>query len=304
MYKNCLILLNYNDFTTTNNMLKSVKGYKAIDKIIIVDNYSTDNSFEKLQDLKSSKVEVIKTSENKGYASGNNCGIKYAIEKYNAKNLIVSNPDVYIDEVSLLKVIHSLNKEENNRVAIAAPIMKERKNDEYIISNMSGWKKPSYLYCVMNSLLFSSKVANKLIKYTDNESNDDKVNKKENIKEVFALQGSFFVIKAEAVKRCGYMDEDTFLYFEESILAHRLHSRGYKNIILTDTFYNHDHSVSIDKNIKKKIDKYKILNTSQSIYIEKYLEVGTFKRSLYKVISKIGILERKALYFFLNFVKR
>ena len=66
------VVLNYNDYAITSDYIKRINHYSVINHIVIVDNFSTDGSFEKLQLLASDKVDVIKTFANEGYASGNN----------------------------------------------------------------------------------------------------------------------------------------------------------------------------------------------------------------------------------------
>lgn len=40
------IILNYNDFRTTMNLINEIHDYKCIDHIIVVDNLPSDNSYE------------------------------------------------------------------------------------------------------------------------------------------------------------------------------------------------------------------------------------------------------------------
>ena len=70
--KNFLIVLNYNDAETTLEFVEMAKMCNAIDKIVVVDNCSTDYSLSKLTCLKSDKIDVIQTDKNGGYAYGNN----------------------------------------------------------------------------------------------------------------------------------------------------------------------------------------------------------------------------------------
>lgn len=39
------VVLNYNDYKTTTDFVLRVKEMKSIDLIVVVDNYSTDDSF-------------------------------------------------------------------------------------------------------------------------------------------------------------------------------------------------------------------------------------------------------------------
>ena len=49
--KTGIIILNYNDYKTTIEMLEQIKDYKTINYIIVVDNNSVDNSYEILTQL-------------------------------------------------------------------------------------------------------------------------------------------------------------------------------------------------------------------------------------------------------------
>ena len=295
MKKNCLVILNYNDFETTNRLIKSVWDYQILDEIIIVDNCSTDDSVKRFGEIENSKVNFIVTEKNEGYASGNNQGIKHAIKNIGADNIIVANPDVYFDAKTIEKLIFELNTSKD--IAIVTAQMRELKNGEYIKSSMSAWKKPTYRFCIMNSLMFASKGAKNIVRY-------DKEHFESEYSEVFAVQGSLFVLKASIMQKVGFMDEDTFLYFEESILGCRIEDSNYKVRIYNNLFYNHDHSITIDKNIKNKINKFKILNESQGIYIRKYLKKSSGQLKLYEILSKIGILERKILYSILKVLRK
>lgn len=61
--KNFLIVLNYNDAETTLEFVEMAKMCNAIDKIVVVDNCSTDYSLSKLTCLKSDKIDVIQTDK-------------------------------------------------------------------------------------------------------------------------------------------------------------------------------------------------------------------------------------------------
>lgn len=290
MIENSLIVLNYNDYATTEKLVKSVEGYKIIDKIIIVDNKSSDESKENLKKLVNDKIDFIETDENKGYSYGNNYGIKYAIKKYNSKNIIISNPDIYIEEKVLRELVKSL--EENKEVAIATATMKNLVKGSYETSDLRAWKKPSYSYCLLTALFLCSKFSKKLIAYDNEEF-------KKKYSEVFAVQGSFFVAKAKVLEEVGLLDEGTFLYCEEMILGSKVKDAGYKEIIFNDLYYNHDHGVTINKSISS-VNKYKILNESLTLYLREYLRVSKGKLLLFKLCAAIGIAERKVIYFLLK----
>lgn len=58
-----LIVLNYNDAITTKKLINNAENIKKIDKIVVVDNNSSDNSLEKLEKLKGRKDGCHKSRE-------------------------------------------------------------------------------------------------------------------------------------------------------------------------------------------------------------------------------------------------
>ena len=60
---NCVIL-NFNDGETVARLVHMIYDYDYLEKIVLVDNHSTDDSWEKLQVLKDEKVELIRTEKN------------------------------------------------------------------------------------------------------------------------------------------------------------------------------------------------------------------------------------------------
>lgn len=74
-----IIVLNHNNmkviFRCVNSLLSFSSSYKA--EIIVVDNDSTDGSYEKLQETYGNRIKLIKNNKN-GCSSGRNLGVAYS----------------------------------------------------------------------------------------------------------------------------------------------------------------------------------------------------------------------------------
>ena len=106
---NVIVILNYNDYFTVIDYVERIKNYKSIDKIIIVDNSSTDDSVKVLSSLVNDNISLVTVKKNGGYAAGNNVGIKYALEKFDDIDaIIISNPDIIISDSDVLKITGAL----------------------------------------------------------------------------------------------------------------------------------------------------------------------------------------------------
>lgn len=276
-----IVVLNYNDYEGTRDFIYQIKQYENIDKIIIVDNCSADKSGDRLKCFESQKIEVILSKENNGYAAGNNIGIKYLINELDMRYVIVSNPDVIIKEDAIDECLRFL--ENNKDYAIATVKMIEKNNSHTSIA----WKLPSFLDCILLTFPLISKISNYRLNYPKEYFNTK-------VSDVEVVPGSFFVARGSYIKDVKYMDEETFLYCEENILGYKLKSKGYKLALINSKEYIHNHSITINKNIKGKIEKFKILNRSRVIYVEKYLKIGRLKLFVFKILLKIGITIRKS----------
>ena len=272
-----LIVLNYNDWETTVTFLNNTKEFQSIHKIIVVDNCSTDVSFEKLSEHADEKIDVIQTEKNEGYASGNNFGIRYAKQKYSPEYLIISNPDIVLNEMCLggIKAFMEQNREKTGMVSCKMICNSE-------IRTRYGWKLPKYSDCILENLILLKRILNlKKTSYPDSHFEME-------ICEVDVIPGSFFVISQETMDDVGMFDEDTFLYGEENIIAYKLKEKKYKNYILNRYEYIHNHSVSISKSIQSLGKKLDLAYEGRCIYLNKYLHIGFFQKILNGITYKIG----------------
>jgi len=118
-----IILLNWNNYEDTKECILSLKNmtYNSY-KIILVDNYSTDGSYEKLQNdfLDDSAVLLMRTNRNLGFAGGNNVGIKKALEM-GCEYVFILNNDTIVDKNILNKLLEVFKKKK--KVGVAAPLM-------------------------------------------------------------------------------------------------------------------------------------------------------------------------------------
>ena len=124
------ILINYNDEENTLNLVKKLKEFKEISKIVVVDNCSPNKeSFEKIKGMESEKLYVIRADKNGGYNYGINFGVHFLENKNEQFDILMcSNTDIEISEEAVKECIEKLI--ENKNTGIVAPRMldKEGKN--------------------------------------------------------------------------------------------------------------------------------------------------------------------------------
>lgn len=275
-----LIVLNYNDAVTTKKLIYNAENIKKLDKIVVVDNNSSDNSLEELEKLKDEKTDVIKTDKNGGYAYGNNYGVTYAIRKYSPKYIFIANPDIELGEPVIDGILKFFETQAGKNKKTGVVSGKMVTTTEAKIH--PAWKLPTYGDCLWENLMVLRKLLRVKSSYYDQSYFMGKESK------VDVVSGAFFAIETKTFVDMGMFDESTFLYGEENILAYKLKKEGYDNYILNQYEFLHHHSVSISKSIKSTGKKLDLAYESRCLYLDKYLKVGRIKKIIHAVTYKVG----------------
>jgi hypothetical protein len=193
--KTAIIILNYNSEEDTIRYVNEIKDYSKLSTIIVVDNNSTNNGFEKLESLRneSKKIHVIKTDKNGGYSYGNNFGMRY-LDSLNEKYdyIVISNPDVEVKEEAFNACFEELEK--NKKIAIVAPKMVDKDGNHL---RRSSWKIRKPGIDMVNSTRLNQILFYKIFKngeYKEEDFLKDRL-------EVEVLSGAFFVIKYDVFQK-------------------------------------------------------------------------------------------------------
>lgn len=272
-----MVIVNYNDYETTKRLLDNVKDYKVLKEIVVVDNKSTDNSLEELRKLKNKKITIIDSGENKGYSYALNVGCKYLIDKYKSLNIVISNSDIIIESELDIKDLNSYISTKN--VIVGPTIIQDNDLNR-------GFKIPTPWQDIkQNIVFFGKRVLAKELSYPDNYYHKD-------ISKVDTVSGCFFMISSKHLEDMGYFDENVFLYYEENIMGIKTKKLGKNIIVCNNVDVIHDHSVSIDKSLKR-IKKYDILKTSQEYFEKTYNganKIELFFLKVFRYLTRILLL--------------
>jgi len=283
--KNGMVIVNYNDYNSTEKLINNIKSYQILDKIVVVDNHSTDDSIKRLKKLKVSNLKVLEVKENKGYAYAINYGSKYLIKELGPCNLIISNSDIIISKEEDIVELLSLLK--NKKVGAVGPTILEHETLNH------GWRNPSpCIDALMNLPYIHRFIRKRFIKYRDDyyEKETSKVD---------VISGCFFCISSEILEKIDFLDENTFLYYEENILSKRLQQIGLSCIVSNHILIIHNHSVTIDKNLKK-LKKYDIQKESQYYFQSAYQHASKLEKALLKGTKVLGKSVLSVYYFILD----
>ena len=278
-----VIILNFNNSKDTLMLVNDLILQKKVDlNIIIVDNCSTDNSYQTLREsIKHDKIKLIKSDTNGGYASGNNYGLR-SLDQDNNNYLAILNPDIQItDQLLFYNLVQRYESLDDVGLISPASI-----NEKSVINQYCAKKLPTYFDEILSSFLIFSKIIAKKNSY--NFKNAPK-----NLS-VEILSGSFLFTKFDFFYDLGFFDEGTFLFCEERILYEKISKANKKNYLICDLNIKHFASTTIGA-IYTNIDQIKIFHNSLLYYIENYLFLGRAKALFLKPFLNFMIFQMKII---------
>ncbi|MGB9729925.1 MAG: glycosyltransferase [Thermoprotei archaeon] len=204
-----ILWVNYNSSKILNIVKMSLLSIRKLDyknyELIIVDNASTDSSFEQIKSYLNNiglKAKLIRTKHNLGFTGGNNIG--YLMRNQNSKYIVLLNNDAVAYPDSLTKMVQAMESDPKCG-ALQGIILWLGKNsiysagigiDEFMLANVfrDSINKPIY-----NDYYVS---------YSD---------------------GCYSIYRVEALKKLGEVPFiwSMFAYFDDNILGVKLWNIGY-----------------------------------------------------------------------------
>lgn len=261
---NCVIV-NYNDADSVLGLVDRIRDYKILSEIVVVDNASTDGSWERLKAAEHGKVTVIRSEKNGGYGYGNNLGVRYGAAVNQATHAVIANPDVEFTEQAVLALSRIFKGHPD--VAVAAPVMEDMQYGGL----GRGWR----LHGFAGELLAMGPVSRRLFGRWLNYPEAYYRGKKAVYTD--AVHGSMLMVDVKAFQECGGYDERIFLYQEESVLAWRMRTEGYRTVVLLTETYIHRHGASIVKSCVSQKERQKLRHESVMYYMKHYLYINRFQ---------------------------
>lgn len=270
MRVNCVIV-NYNDADTVIRLLGLIHDYKVLDGIVVVDNASGDDSWERLKAFEDGKTAVIRGERNGGYGYGNNLGVGYAVRVNGATHVVIANPDVEFAEHTILAMCRIFVGHPD--VGAAAPVMEDMQ-----YGGMGrGWKLHGFAGELFSMGPVSRRLLRRFLNYPESYYRGKKA------VWVDVVHGSMVMVDAEAFLECGGYDENIFLYQEESVLAWRMRINGYRTVLLLTKTYIHRHGASIGKSCESQWRRQRLRHESLMYYMKHYLYINRLQQLAAKV---------------------
>ena len=222
-----VIIVSWNVRELLKKCLASLEFYWKVNKttieVIVVDGGSEDGSAKMVrQDFP--EVTLISRTENVGFPKGNNIGLKQARGDY----LLLLNPDTEVIGHAV-SIMASFLKE-NPKVGIVGPRLLNTDGTP----QLSRRRFPTVATALFESTWLERWAPAKLLNnyYMIDLPETEQV-------DVDWLVGACFMVRREAVRDVGPMDEDYFMYSEELDWCRRIKDAGWRIVFLPTAEVKH-----------------------------------------------------------------
>lgn len=198
-----IIIVNWNGRKWLHDCLFSLKGqaYKKFE-VILVDNASSDDSVSYVK-KNFPWVTIIRNTTNRGFAGGNNDGLKISKGEY----ILLLNNDTKVEKDFLKNFIEAFDKIPNLGCVQSKLLLMNKPDETDLVG--SYWTDSSFLYYYGYMKDASLKKYNTPMPF-------------------FSNKGASVLIKKKIIDKLGLFDDDFWCYYEETDFCCRVWLAGYE----------------------------------------------------------------------------
>ena len=212
-----IIIVSWNTEEILRNCLTSIyeDGGDVAYEVIVIDNASSDGSAKMIR-KNFPQVVLIENSENRGFAAANNQGIKVAKGRY----VLLLNSDTIVLDKAIEKTLSFADAHHESAV-IGCRVLNPDKTLQptcfMFPSVLNMLLSTTYLYKLFPKSRFFGR---ERMTWWD----------RSDTRQVDVATGCFMFVRREAIEQVGLLDEQFFIYGEETDWCYRFKNAGWKVI--------------------------------------------------------------------------
>ena len=221
-----IIIVSWNVMEELVGSLRSIRENRpsAEFEIIVVDNASSDGTVDSIKQH-FPDVTIISNKENRGFAAGNNQGIKKARGQY----LLFLNPDTIVHPLSL-DVLMNFMDGNSDAGACGPKLLNDDSTTQPSTRRFPTFRGALYRHTAFRFLwIFRSEYEKLLMKDFDYDREMD----------VDEVTGAALMVRRSVMDRVGCMDEDFFMYYEEVDLCYRIKQASWRTVFVPEAVITH-----------------------------------------------------------------
>jgi GT2 family glycosyltransferase len=265
-----VIVLSWNRCSTVLECLSNLRciSYRHF-KVVVVDNNSKDNSVSEIQRLHSD-VHLILNRENEGYAGGANRGIEYALCS-GADYVWLLNDDTTVPAGTLNALV--AEAEQDCRIAAVAPL--------------------SYYQDIPERVQFAGGFVDLTRGILRCAKSATEANRPE-VSECQVLVGAAWLLRSEALKQVGLLDERLFAYWEDFDLSVRFAEHGFRTHVVPSASIYHGKTLPVAEGLTRPPYYYYLMVRNEFWFWRRHLR-GFIARSSRELACIAAAIEEAAV---------
>lgn len=213
-----VIVLSYNTKNLLKDCLNSLEKVRneLNFEVIVPDNGSKDDSVKMVREEFFWVKKTIEIKKNLGFAAGNNKARLFVDGEY----VLFLNSDTIVYKNTLSDIVGYLDKEKDVGAVTCKVVLKNGDLDKDTRrSFITPWIGLTHIYLKLDRIFPKSRLFGK---YWYGYVSEDEVH------EVDAIQGAFFLVRKKVLDKVGWFDEDYFLDGEDIDLSWKIKNAGWK----------------------------------------------------------------------------
>ncbi|MFS0821575.1 glycosyltransferase family 2 protein [Bacillus sp. 1P02SD] len=263
-----IVILNFNSDQKTKICIESITKlrYEPLE-IIIVDNSTNSESAKKVEEISREHSFIFKRiHENMGYAAGNRVGVEIALG-LNSDYVFILNNDTYLEENCITNIIEVM--EQDKSICVAGPVIYD-----LVYGSDRTIKLTENLQSAGLKISSLSGVTTSDIHFDSSRFSEHPF-----------ISGAALMLRADIIKKHGFIDESFFLYFEETDYCFTLRDHDPLNKIVTVNDSKIWHETSSD--IEEKIYSLYYSHRNKIVFMKKHFRGKFFFFLLYLFLLSI-----------------
>jgi len=247
-----IIVISFNTCEMTLECLRSIfKETSSINfEVIVLDNASSDGSSVAINNEFGDKIRLISSSENLGFAEGNNNAIKYA----KGDKLLLLNPDTIVLNEAINTLFEFSQDEPDSGIWGGKTVFANG-----TLNPASCWSEQNLWSLLSQVLGFTSLFRRSTLFNPEGIGGWNR----EGVRQVDIVSGCFFLIKHSLWDKLGGFRDLFFMYGEEADLCLRAREYGAKPIVTSEATIVHyggaSEKVRVDMMVRLLKAKYLLI---------------------------------------------
>ena len=252
-----IVIVSYNVKYFLEQCLRSVeRAVNGIDtEVIVVDNASSDGSNEYIPS-RFPNIKWIASKENGGFSHGNNVGFSQAKGRY----ILMLNPDTIVTREAIHRCVEFMD---THHEAGALGVKMVNKDGTFAMESRRGIVTPWVSLCKATGLCRRYPESRLFGHYYMSYLNKEEVN------EIEMVSGACMFLRKSILDKIGFLDEDFFMYWEDSDLSYRILRSGHKNYYLPSPIFHYKGESSIKSKLRYRYWLY----SSLQIFFSKHFPI-------------------------------